>query len=194
MKNPFRNDLALLCLASLLATTLALSFLGKKSLDLDEVFSVVIAHDWEGMWQLITNEELNMWLYYALLHYWLKLGNGEFWVRSLSALFAVATVPAAYLLGKRLFGSRVATLAGLLLAVNPFLILHAQNARSYSLFLFLVILSSYFFVNSIEKPRGHQWIAYVVTSTLAVYAHLFASLVVVAQLISLLFRGKQRVP
>ena len=37
-----------------------------------------------------------MTLYYLLLHFWLKLGDSEFLTRSLSSVFAVATVPVVY--------------------------------------------------------------------------------------------------
>jgi hypothetical protein len=91
------------------------------------------------------------------------------------------------LLGKRITGRRLpGLLAGALTAVAPFLIHYEQVARSYALLVLLVTLSSYFFVAEIQQPgRGHR-IGYVLSSSLAVYAHYFAVLVLLTQWITIL--------
>ena len=186
----------LVSLEILLAATLAILFLGEKSFWLDEAFSVVAVArlDWTSMWQVLSDREANGGLYFVLLHLWLVLGESEFAVRSLSVVFAVATVPVVYALGSRLFGLRVAAGAALLLAVNAFFIQYAQEARGYSLLLFLASLSSYILVRAIEKPSWWTWIAYILISVLAVYAHVFAVLVLGAQAISIVFLDRRYVP
>jgi uncharacterized membrane protein len=52
-------------------------------------------------------------------------------------------------------------LAGLLLPLNAFFIRYAQEARSYSLLVFLTTLSSYFFVRGVERPSWKHWASYV---------------------------------
>jgi mannosyltransferase len=91
----------------LLAATLALLFLGNKSLWFDETYSITVARDWPNIWPVMLRYNAHMWFYYTLLHFWLKIGESEFIVRSLSVVFAVATIPVVYALGTRLFGSRV---------------------------------------------------------------------------------------
>lgn len=181
-------------LVFILAAVLTFLFLDKKSLWLDEVFSVTMAQqDWTTLLRVLSEGEANMGLYYILLKWWVNLGQSEFVVRSLSVLFALATVPMSYALGARLFGSRVGIITALLLTVNAFFIRYAQEARGYSLVLLLVTLSSYFFVKSIERPSRKLWIAYIISSVLAVYAHFFAVMVLLAHTASLGFLRRQDV-
>ena len=65
-------------------------------------------------------------LYYVLLHLWLKLGDGEAFLRSLSVVFGVASVPLAYLVAKELLGAKAAATAALLLTINEFVVSNAD--------------------------------------------------------------------
>src|SRR5581483_11527793 len=108
-------------------------------------------------------------------------------IRSLSVLFGLATIPAIYVLGRRMFGERAGMIAAFLLTVNAYHVRYAQEARSYELYPLLCILSSIYFLKFIEDPSRRNRIWHVTTSALAVYAHFFAGFVVVAQWISLRF-------
>lgn len=134
-----------------------------------------------------------MVLYYLLLRGWIRLGSSESAVRGLSVLAGVAAVPALYLLGTRLFGPRAGTVAALLLSVHAFHIRYSQEARAYSLFMLLAILSSLFFLESVERPSRKNWVAYVLFSALMVYAQAFGGWILVAQWTSSFFlRGEIR--
>jgi len=187
------NNYFVITLVVLLASILMLLYLGKKSLWQDEALSVMLAkQDWETFW-LVLSKRTNMNLYHMMLHWWVKIGQSEFVVRGLSVIFALATVPVLYALGTRIFGSRAGIIAALLLTVNAFFIHYAQEARSYSLVLLLVTLSSYFFVISIERPSWRSWIGYVICSVLAVYSHLFAVFVLLTHGVSLVFLRRRDV-
>jgi len=138
--------------------------------------------------------EGNMALFYVLLRGWMYLGYSEFVLRCLPVFFGAATIPAVYQLGNR-FLSRNAGLAGAaLLAAHSFHLRSSQFLRSYSLLLFLLVLSTHFFLAAVESP--HQkgiWAAYVLTSGLAIYAHMFAVLVLVPQWLSLAPSGLRRI-
>jgi uncharacterized membrane protein len=173
-------------LIAILAGALRLIHLSSRSLTLDEGFSVFLARsDAATFSRLIWHSEFNMMLYYGLLRIWLQVGSSEFVVRSLSVLCAVATVPVIYLLGARLFGRGTALIACLLLAVHPFHLELSQQARSYTLLILLVSLSSYFFLQTVENASWADCILYGVVSAAAVYSHFFAALVIVAQWLSL---------
>jgi mannosyltransferase len=178
----------------LLAAALAFVLLGNKNLWIDEALSVALARDWAVMWHDLHKLGGNMWFYHVLLHVWLTIGDSEFTVRSLSAIFAVATVPVCYAIGARLFDSRVGLIAALLLTVNPFFIPYAQEARGYSLLLLLTTVSSYFFVRALERPSLRNSSAYVLSSVLAVGAHYFALLVLMVHASSLAFRHMRDIP
>lgn len=189
-----KEQVLIVLFTTLLAAGLGVLLLGRKSLWLDEVFSVFAAKlDWAHLWSLASTTQANMSFYYVLLHLWINLGDSEFVVRCLSLVAAVGTVPVFYLLSRRLFGSTVAAVASFLLAINAFFITSAQEARGYSLVLLLVTISSYEFVRGIEQPSRWSWIVYVLASVLAVYTHLFAVFVPLAHLVSLPFLKPRRV-
>jgi len=189
-------ELGLLALIAGLAAVLRFHSLAAKSFWFDEGVSVAIARlDWYNFARILWRREANMSLYYLLLRYWLHFGGSEFFVRSLSVLFAVASVPAIYLLGRRLFDSRVGLIAAALLAVNAYHVQYSQDARSYSLMVLLCLLSSLYFLRGLSEPSRRNRAAYILSSTLAVYAQFFSGLLVIAQSISLSFLdGEQPAP
>jgi mannosyltransferase len=171
-------------LLTITATGAVLRFLclSRKSFWLDEGVSVMLARlDLANLLHLLWRREANMALYYGLLRIWLHLGDGDYFVRSLSALISVAAIPVVYLLGKRLFSPAAGVLAAALFSVHAWQVRYAQEARSYSLYVLLSALSCLFFLAAIEKPVHRRWNAYIACSVLAIYSHFFAVLVVVAQ-------------
>ena len=169
--------------------------LTRKSFWLDEGVSVMLARlDLGNLLHILWRREANMALYYAVLRVWLHFGGGDYFVRSLSALIAVAAIPVIYLLGKRLFDAPTGLLAAALFSVHAWQVRYAQEARSYSLYVLLTSLSCLFFLAAIEEPTRRRWNGYVVFSVLAIYSHFFAVLVVAAQWAAFYFlRGDQRV-
>jgi mannosyltransferase len=181
-------------LVTIVCTGLALRlpWLGQKSLWIDEMWSIGIARlPWASFWSVVRNQDPNMSLYYSLLHIWMKMGSSEFAIRFMSVLFGSATIPVVYALGRRLFTRSVGLVAGVLLAVNVFHIQWSQEARSYTLVVFLAALSSLLFIIAVEKNGWRNWLAYVVVSVLAVYAHLFGVLVLAAHCVSLVLRPRR---
>jgi mannosyltransferase len=171
-----------------LALVLRLLYLGKNSLWSDEILSVQRASgDWfEGGTHMVA--------YHTFLHIWLNMGDSEATIRLLSVIFAVATIPVVYLLGVRLFSPATGLVASLLMAVNAYHIQYAQEARGYSLMILMASLSSLFFVLGLQKRSWLVWAAYVITSALIVYSHVFGSFVLLVQIGSLLFLHWRRVP
>lgn len=181
-------ELSVLTVIAGVAAVLRFHSLAAKSFWFDEGVSVAIARlDWYNFARILWRREANMSLYYLLLHYWLHFGGSEFFVRSLSVLFAVASVPVIYFLGCRLFDSRVGLIAAALLAINAYHVQYSQDARSYSLMVLLCSLSSLYFLRCLSEPSYHNRAAYVVANVLAVYAQFFSGLLVIAQWVSLRF-------
>jgi len=181
-------ELGVLTVIAGVAAVLRFHSLAAKPFWFDEGVSVAIARlDWYNFARILWRREANMSLYYLLLHYWLHFGGSEFFVRSLSVLFAVASVPVIYFLGRRLFESRVGLIAAALLAINAYHVQYSQDARSYSLMVLLCSLSSLYFLKCLSEPSRHNRAAYVVASVLAVYAQFFSGLLVIAQWVSLWF-------
>ncbi len=107
----------------------------------------------------------------SLLRLWLYLGESEWILRSLSVVFGVATVPAVYILGMRLFGPKAGLISATLLSLHTFHVQNSQEGRSYAL-VTLLVLSTYFFVRALEAPHNKKhWLTYRLVSVVAVYAH-----------------------
>lgn len=81
-------------------------------------------------------------LYAILLNRWLTaFGQSDFAARSLSTLFSMLSLLILYVSSRYFFGWRPALFTALLVAVSPFDIHYAQEARMYGLLLFTSTLS-----------------------------------------------------
>ena len=177
-----------------LGAFLQLHAISAKSLWLDEGSSITMSRlDWFNFLRIMWRREMNMMLYYLLLRGWLHLGDSVTWIRGLSVVFATAAIPAIFLLGRKMLGTSFGLVCALLLSVNAFQIRYAQEARSYSLLVLLLIVSSYFYLSAIESGRRRDWNWYIVASSLAVYAHFFAVLVVVAHWVAMRLMARTQV-
>ena len=174
-----------IALLTLGAAALRLYHLQHKSFSPDEAFSVIFAQTgWANFRHLLVSSEANMALYYLLLRIWIHISDTPFFVRVLSVLPAVATIPAIYFAGKSLFSRRAGIISAALLAVNIFHILYSQEARSYSLLVLLVTCSSLFFARNVKSPSWTDSMWYILTSAAALYTHFFAALVIMTQFVS----------
>ena len=177
------------------AAYLRFHLLAYKSFWFDEGFSVGIARlDWPNFLHLLWLREANMALYYVLLKLWLTFGMNEFYVRALSVVFGLAAIPVVYALGKRLFGARAGLSAALLLSINAFHVRYSQEARGYSLLVFLSALGSLLFVRCIESPTARNWRLYTLASVLIVYSHFYGVLVVAAHWLSFILLPRELRP
>ena len=171
-------------------TTARFLYLSGKPFWFDECFSVEVAQiDWRNFLHLLWWREANMSLYYVLLRLWLHFGESPFFIRSLSVVISAAGLPAIYWAAKQLYDRRIALFATALLSFNAYSIRYAQEARSYALFALLATLSSGFLVAFLQRPTRRSSIAYVLISTLAVYAHFYALLLVMAHWLAVRWGG-----
>jgi 4-amino-4-deoxy-L-arabinose transferase-like glycosyltransferase len=169
------------------AAALRLYDIGGPSLWMDEASTAHYATvGWGAFVTLVSEAQGNMSLYYLLLRPWAALGDSEAMLRLPSAAFSIATVPLIYLLGKRLFGTKAGIWAAALLAVHANAVSYAQEARGYSLLIFLVVASWLFLLRLLERPAAFNCAGYVVTTVLTPYAHFFGVFTVGAQWVGLM--------
>lgn len=160
----------------MLGAALALFRLAERPIWYDESVSLRLATvSWERFsTRALGGDQSFGGFYYSLLQAWTTIGEDPFTIRLLSVIFAVATIPLVYLLARRMFNGRVAVIASALLAINPYFVRYAQEARAYALTLFLVTLASYLLLRAIERPGTGRWLGYWLAAIAAVFAHLFA--------------------
>lgn len=164
-----------------------------KTFWFDEGMSIGIARlDFYNFLRILWRREGNMSLYYLALRLWLHFGSSPAFVRSLSVMFSLGAVASIYFLGRRLFNSAIGLIASALLAFNAWELRYAQEARSYTLMVFLCILSTLFFVRYLESSSSRDRRLYIAFSALAVYAHFYSGLVFAANWFWLRFRDRER--
>ena len=101
---------------------------------LDEAFSVwMAAHPLPALFDWLIRIDQHPPLYYTLLHFWLQAGDDAGYVRLLSALFSTLTIPVLFLIAARIAGLRAGFIAAVILALSPFQVRFAQEARMYAL-------------------------------------------------------------
>ncbi|MCK4809513.1 MAG: glycosyltransferase family 39 protein [Candidatus Omnitrophica bacterium] len=142
----------------------------------DEIFTISYAkHPWSN-W--------NAPFYWILLHSWIKLfGISEFSLRFPSLIFSFLSVILIFFLGRDLFNKRVGICAALIMGVSPFHLWYAQEARDYSLILFLGLLSSYFLFKAIKRGKAKFWLVFILSSVLGIYTNYFFIFLFIAQIL-----------
>ena len=184
-------DVAVVGVPAVVGIVLCLMELTSRSLWLDEAATVAIASQHgSALWHAITHDGGNMLGYYALLHVLIGwFGDGAAVIRLPSVLAAGGCAAAVSLVALRVFDRRVALAAGTLTAVSLPLVFWGQDARGYAAMVALVAGSFAAFADLVEGPRRRRaWVAYVVLTTLSVYASYVAIFALPAQLVALAWR------
>jgi mannosyltransferase len=172
---------------TLAALVMRLWLLTDRDIWYDESVSISIARlNWTGLWEVVTHKEANSALYYALLKLWLYFGHSPAWLRGLSLIAGVATVPLIFAVGRRLFGTSAGLFAAAMLAVNAYHVRYSQETRGYALLAFFCVAGTWAFVRAVERPTWRNWALYGALMTAGAYTHFFAGLVMAAHYISLL--------
>jgi mannosyltransferase len=162
---------------TVVAAAIRFSTLGLQSYRHDEAVTAgrVLVSSLSGTMHQVWTGESTPPLYYVLAWLWSHLfGVHEVGLRSLSALFGVATVPAAALAGRELGGRRVGLVTAAIVAVNPLLVWYSQDARAYALLVLLSTVALLFFLRA--RRSGAAWDLgwWAAFSALALATHYFA--------------------
>ncbi|MDO8669981.1 MAG: glycosyltransferase family 39 protein [Dehalococcoidia bacterium] len=121
-------------------------------------------------------------MYFLVLHYWIGLvGDSEFSVRFFSLVFGVITVPLIFAVGNLIVGRWTGVTAAVIATLSPYHIWYSQEAKMYSLLAALTLLSVYLFLKALHSGRPIIWILYIVATSVALYVHFFAALVLLGE-------------
>jgi hypothetical protein len=169
-----RNRAAVLLCIVALGVVLRLYGLATYSLVVDEYGSIVEGQRLGLNWNSI--------IYSTVMHFWLPLGQSEFWLRLPAAIFGMATVPVLFKVGEKLGGWRTGVVAALLAATSPFNIYHSQEVRFYSLFMLaaaVFLLATIQYVQSERTIRKRIWV--IAGGAFLLIAHFLGFVAVYAQ-------------
>ena len=178
----------LLILVLLLGMWLGLHGLDAKGLWQDEIFTAAIASTENRLSEVISIPLYNTALpapplFFLITHSFLYVGDNDFLLRFPAMAFGVLGVAATYILEGRLFGRAEGLVAALLLTLAPFYLRYSQDARFYTLLVLLSLLSVYFLYRYSSTGKKTLLAGFVLCSILNVYNHLFAFLVLAAEVV-----------
>jgi 4-amino-4-deoxy-L-arabinose transferase-like glycosyltransferase len=176
--------------ATFAAAALTLPALAHQSLWLDEIYTrdILGEHSLGGIWRHIRATESTPPLYYlaAKLSTDLAGTRSAAAMRAPSALAFIAAVPVSYLALRRLVGWRGALAAAAIVAVNPFLVSFALDARSYALLVLTGLFSVWGFAAVLERPSGWRYGAWALASVACIWTHYFGFFLVAGEAVILL--------
>jgi hypothetical protein len=194
--NARRNLIAAIAIAGVLIAGLFFYLYTHSDMWLDEALSVNIArlplHDLHAA----LKEDGAPPLYYVLLHFWMRaFGTGNVAARSLSGVCMAGAVVATWFAARRFAGTTVAWVAVILMALNPYAIRYATEARMYALEILLVACGILVVQRALEKPTWGRVAVFGVLVALFIYTQYWAFylLVVVAMLLAwMAWRGEHQ--
>jgi hypothetical protein len=178
-------------LLPILGIYLALGFYGidRQSLWEDE---------YNSLWR-VTSSKHPIWrdahgfLYFALLHLWIKLGTSELMLRALSVVLGGLAVCFMYAMGMVLTKRRLfASVSALLLASSPLFIWYSQEARYITLMIVSTLAMAYTFQRVIVSPAIGWWIAYGAAMLFALFSFVSTLLLPVAHGLYLTWSSRGR--
>ena len=168
----------------LLAFGLRVAGLGQQELRGDEAFGYFFAQrDYaEIIDATIELQEPHPVASYFVQRAWLGVaGDSELALRFPPAWFGVLAVALLLRLAMRLgFRRGPALLAMALLAISPYAIWHAQDARMYSMSLALTIAAVWLGIETLQRQRVAWGLAYTAAAWVALHTHYYAVFVLVA--------------
>jgi mannosyltransferase len=164
----------------LIAFALRIQSLAFQSLWRDEVDAIRFAlAPLPDVIKTFTQPGFNGPLYFLALRGWIGVaGQSEFAIRFPSLIFGVIGIALTYVTGARLFSRSIGLMAATLLAFSGYHVWYSQEAKMYTLIAALALAAIYCLRRSLEDGRTRFWIGLVVCTSLAMYAHILAALLI----------------
>lgn len=181
----------LLCFG-IIAVVSRIAFLG-NSIRLDEAQSLWQTNHSYGALLEIVARDVHVPLYHVVLRTWrLALGADIGTARLLSLAFLLACVPVFYLVARKVLTTRWALFAVVVFSCSPFLLWYGNEARMYSMLVFVTLVSQYFFLSVVTTDRALAWAGYAASAVVGIYVHYFFVFVLVTQGLFLLATWRRR--
>ncbi|GBF79457.1 glycosyltransferase family 39 protein [Aphanothece sacrum] len=133
-------------------------------------------------------------LYYILVRYWRHLfGDSIIVIRSFSTVMSLFVFPAIYWFCWELFQNSIIGLITIaLVAISPFYILYAQEAREYALWTVIILISNSWLLKAIKVTQNHHniepkiircWLIYSGLNAISLYISFVSVFIIIPQTI-----------
>lgn len=174
-----------------LALVLGLIRLGAPSLWIDEAITARGVRDLPVV--DIVDRQYHT-LHYLVLKPWVALaGTSEVALRVPSVLGTVLSCALVVVLGRKLFDRRVALVAGVLLAVSPFVVKWSQQARGYTLGLAVALAATLLLLRALERGSRASWAIYGLSFSALVVWHPVVGVLLAPAHVVLVAQRRERV-
>ncbi len=148
----------------------------------DEAYSIYFAEQNFSRVIQLSSYDSTPPLFYLSLWGWHKVvGSNIIGLAVLPFVFSILSVLAIFFLGKQIFNYKIGLLSSLFFSLSALNIDYSTEIRAYSLLVFLSCLSMIFWWRILEKPSQKNWLLYVLFTTLCLYTHYTAFVLVALQ-------------
>ena len=167
-----------------------LRFWTRSALWLDEALTVDIARLPLRSLHAALHQDGAPPLYYVLLHFWMKpFGQSDLAVRSLSGVISVATIPVAWVAGRRIGGRALGWMVVVLVTSAPFAIYYGTEVRMYSLVMLLTTCGFIALDRALRRPQPGNLVAVAVLTAALLYTQYWAVYLTASVGVLLLWQG-----
>ncbi len=163
----------------LLGFALRVYNLGERSLWFDETLEYWVARS--PLPDILPTVKISLFdppVYSLLLHFWLKVGQTEFFTRFLSLIFSVVGILGVIVLTRLSFGKKASLVAGILMAISVPDIRFAQEAGQYALMSFVLTWNLVFLYLLIRENTWKWSILWAISGVVAVYSYYGAAVTI----------------
>jgi len=178
-----KKPLIALILLTLIGLFYRLYFINFQSFWMDESFSLnAVRLILEKGIPLLANNQIYS---NGLLYHYLSIPFylfSEFGPRILSAIFGTLIIPITYLLSKKLFNSKTAILSAFFVTFLTILIAWSRQARFYTLFVFLFLLSLYFFITYLQNSSSKNFKLLLASTILTILSNTLGFILIIVYL------------
>lgn len=167
-----RETLLIVAPGTVLAILLTAWNYSSKPMWRDEWFTYgTVERPFTGMVNLLADKDGGLAGFYLLMHAWMLMGDSVAWMRVPAAVCTVLVAALTALVGRRVAGPAVGVVSGLLIALMPTVIDHAQEARAYPLVLAAVTATALAALCLQDSPSTGRWVALSALGYLATALH-----------------------
>ena len=151
--------------------------LDSSSFWLDEVSSHQRASQaaWGELYQALRDKNQAPLYSAVLLRLWMKIGDGEFFLRFLTAAIGTLNIGVVFLVGRETLKARAGLISAFLLATSTMHIYYSKVIRMYVPTALFTSLVMHFLFRATKSGKWQNWLGYVLTAALALYTHYYSA-------------------
>lgn len=163
----------------------------------DEIFTYqdVVGHSLTNVLSTVhTGGENSPPLFFVLAWLSAKIGDPSIWIRLPSLLLGTATVPVTYAIGRESVGRTAGLIGAGIMALAPFAVFYAVEARPYAVMTFFVALSTLALLRAVAPDASRRWwVLYSVAAAAAAYSHYTSIFLLAVQAVWALGMSRDRI-